>query len=257
MIASLGMYDMPHLADANATLWAAIKAELGYGPDHLTAAGDLWQIWRAPDLVFAQTCGLPFRSQLFGQVQIVGTPDYAVPGCLPGYYCSVLGGRANGPETLDGYDRPRFALNDTVSQSGWGAPWQKLQAEDRPISAVVVTGAHVNSAMAVARGDADLAAIDAVTWRHMARSHADVVAELRVLDTTAPTAAPPFITGRAQNAMTVRQAIERAVNGMDGGARMTLGLRGVVFLPDSAYLSLSVPPAPGSVIRPETTEEET
>lgn len=246
MTASLGMYDFPHLASANASLWAAVRQELGFGPEHLTQAANLMDVWSAPDLVFAQTCGLPYRARLFGQVQVVGTPDYGIPGCMPGYYCSYIVAQPEGPEAITDFDTPRFALNEPMSQSGWGAPWQIFQNENMEIEVLPPTGSHVNSALTVAEGHADLAAIDAVTWRHMERMHPDIVGALRIIGQTPATAAPPFITGRAQDGTAVRQAVERAVNTLDGIAKMALGLRGVVFIPESAYLSLPVPPHPGN-----------
>ena len=60
MIAFLGMYDMPPLRAANDAFWTAIRAELGYGPEHLTRTDDPWPVWQSPDLLFAQTCGWKF-----------------------------------------------------------------------------------------------------------------------------------------------------------------------------------------------------
>ena len=51
MIASLGMYDMPHLKNVHDRLWCAIRSELGFGPKALTRGGDPWQEWQSSDLL--------------------------------------------------------------------------------------------------------------------------------------------------------------------------------------------------------------
>lgn len=83
MIAFLGMYDMPDLHAANDRLWTLIRQHLGFGPDTLSRGLDPWEIWQSPDLVLAQTCGMPFRTRLHRDVALIGTPDYGVPVARP------------------------------------------------------------------------------------------------------------------------------------------------------------------------------
>jgi len=111
VIAMLGMYDMPATSAANDRFWTLIRQHLGYGPTYLTRDGNVWDIWLNPDLLFAQTCGMPYRTRLHGQVQLVGTPDYGLPGCPPGHYCSVLIARAEDDRDLEGLRSGHFAYN--------------------------------------------------------------------------------------------------------------------------------------------------
>ncbi|MEL0285561.1 MAG: hypothetical protein VW949_03295, partial [Paracoccaceae bacterium] len=76
MIATLPMYDRAETAAHNNKFWSAIKKALGFGPDRLSRTEDLWSLWQNEDLVFAQTCGLPYRNYLFDNVHYVATPDY-------------------------------------------------------------------------------------------------------------------------------------------------------------------------------------
>ncbi|MGR3291710.1 MAG: phosphate/phosphite/phosphonate ABC transporter substrate-binding protein, partial [Paracoccaceae bacterium] len=69
MIASLGMYDRPETAASNDALWAGIRKNLGYGPQHLDRTTTPMQVWQSPDLLFSQTCGMPYRSILRDSVQ--------------------------------------------------------------------------------------------------------------------------------------------------------------------------------------------
>ena len=128
MIASLGMYDRPQAQAANNRLWALIRdgmrAAAMPAPDTLTCGADAyWPGWTSPDLILSQTCGFPYRSRLHGHVTLIGTPDYAVAGCPPGYYHSVYLARADDPRrALAEFDSAAFAFNEALSQSGWAAP---------------------------------------------------------------------------------------------------------------------------------------
>ena len=127
MIASLGMYDRPETAAANDRLWAGIRdglrAEGIDAPDALTrGAHAYWDAWQSPGLVFSQTCGFPFRAKLHDQVTLIGTPDYALPGCPPGHYNSVFVARKDDPRaSLAEFSGAAFAFNEDLSQSGWAA----------------------------------------------------------------------------------------------------------------------------------------
>ena len=168
MIASLPMYYRPEIRGATDAFWGYIRDALHQmgltAPAALTRGPDPWAISQDPSLVLAQTCGLPFRARLHDKVALVATPDYGLPGCPAGYYNSVIITRP-GPLPR----RPRLAINDPLSQSGWAALAAWLTSQEMAHGPVTVTGAHAASARAVADGLADLAAIDAQTWRLLLR----------------------------------------------------------------------------------------
>lgn len=246
MIAALPMYDWPGVREATDRLWASLRDGLrAYGiaaPEALTRGGDLWAQWQAPDLVLSQTCGLPYRARLHGRVTLVATPDYGVEGCPPGHYRSVVVARAEDQRTdLDAFAGARLAVNDALSQSGWGA----IAAEAARLGLVPVgpTGAHRASARAVAERRADLAAIDAVTWRFLTRFE-PVAAALRVIWLTPPTPGLPWISAAGRDAAAMRAALIPAVAALDEADRTALGLRGLVAIPSADYLAHPVPPPP-------------
>lgn len=244
MVAALSMYDMPHQTEANDALWHAIRHALGHGPQRLSRDVDLWNIWTDPQLVLAQTCGLPYRAHLFRQVSLVSTPDYGLPDCAPGYYCSVLVMQKNGPQTLSDCDAIRFAYNDGLSQSGWNAPQAYLHALGVPIVPLSPTGSHLESARAVAEGRADLASLDAVTWRNLCHACPALVAGLQPVAHTDPTPGLPLITGQSQDPDKVANAVRLGFEQTDPGVLAALGLRGLVQIPAAAYLALPLPPEP-------------
>lgn len=243
MIATLPMYDRPETATANDALWAAIRARLGKGPADLTRTGDVWSLWRSPDLLLGQTCGLPFRAELHRSVTLVGTPDYGLPGCPPGYYRSVFIARSNAPGTLDAFAGCHFAYNEPLSQSGWSAPQAHMAARGLAFGPLLRTGAHRASALAVVQGKADFAAIDAVSWALM-QDHDPFTADLRVVAETDPTPGLPFITAATNAPDTIYLAIQDAISDLAPETRACLHLAGIVRIPADDYLALSLPPSP-------------
>lgn len=249
MIATLPMYDRAELAPATDRYWAAIRDGLRAAgmaaPDALSpGADDLWPLWTAPDLVLAQTCGLPYRTRLHGKVTLVGTPDFALAGCPPGYYCSVLVARADDMRSFEGLAAGRLAYNDALSQSGWAAAHSHLAGLGLALRPTLCCGGHRRSAQAVAEGRADLAAIDAVTWRLMQRHDGGLTDTLREVARTAPTPGLPYITALGHDPAVLFAAIAAALAGLADDDRQALGLRGLVMIPAAAYLALPIPPPP-------------
>jgi len=249
MIASLPMYDRAETAPANDRLWARIRDAMRAAglpaPDALTrGAEDPWPQWTAPDLALSQTCGYPYRSRLHGQVALIGTPDFALAGCPPGYYRSVFVARADDRRrTLAEYDGAAFAYNDALSQSGWAAPQTHAAGLGLHLSPALQTGEHRLSALAVAEGRADLAALDAVTWRMMHRWD-PAVAALREVAFTDPTPGLPYIAHRGTDAPALHAIIAEAIAAMDPADRDATGLVGLVRIPPAAYLAVPIPAAP-------------
>ena len=244
MIAYLGMYDRAETAAANDALWAAIHNNLENSPESLTRDIDPWQAWTSPDLLLAQTCGCPFRTRLYGEVELVGTPDYGHPDCPPGYYRSVFIAKKSTPAPrLDQFDRARFAYNDALSQSGWAAPLIHLQDQNILPGALVETGGHRASAQAVAEGRADFAALDMLSW-DMIQDYDDFAKELCVVELTAPTPGLPLITSLTQDPSALFLAVKAAIGTLDEATRSRLRLKGFLHIPTSEYLAVPTPPGP-------------
>jgi len=88
------MYDWPEVRDEVDALWSAIARRLGEAG--VDAPTGLWrperveELWDTPDLLVGQTCGLNVVGDLRGWMEVLGVLDYAVEGCAPGDYRSVL-----------------------------------------------------------------------------------------------------------------------------------------------------------------------
>jgi ABC-type phosphate/phosphonate transport system substrate-binding protein len=237
------MYDPPHMQDSNDTLWAAIRDRLRardiQAPEALSRAqSDRWRIWRAPDLLLAQTCGQPFRSGLQGATTFIGTPDYGLRDCPPGHYRSAIVVRTrDGRQTPRAFDGARLAYNGEDSMSGWNAA--RGWALDHGISLKIAlkSGSHAASAVAVADGRADIAAIDVQTWRLMEQGRA-VPRGLRVLSHSSPSPGLPLISAAGRDPAPLRAAIEEAIEALPHDTRTRLGLRGLSCVTEQDYLRL-------------------
>ena len=252
MIASLGMYDFGPAQAANNRLWTLIRTGLrrrGLDAPEVLTRGEhaYWDAWTSPDLSLSQTCGYPFRARLQGRVTYVGTPDYGVDGCAPGYYRSVFVARADDPRCdVIEFDGARFAYNEGLSQSGWAAAQTHAAMLGIRLLPALQTGAHRLSAEAVAEGRADIAALDAVTFALM-QAWMPVTQRLKVVGLTDPTPGLPCITAAGRDPAPVFDAVSEAISALSAGDRSTLRLRGFVRIPETAYLAVPNPPAPEQI----------
>jgi ABC-type phosphate/phosphonate transport system substrate-binding protein len=248
MIASLPMYATPLTAGADARLWAAIRDRLRESrinaPENLSlGVTDLITHWLSPDLVLSQTCSLPYRSKLRDAVTLIGTPDYGLKGCPPGYYQSLVVARSNDPRRkIATFKGCRFAYNDPLSQSGWAAI--ALEMPELLNGHLLCTGSHLASARAVRHGLADIASLDAVTFRHLTR--ASEAGGLRIIHATQPTPGLPLIAAQGVDPLVVFDCVKAAIAGLSGDDRNVLGMRDIITLPGAAY-DLPLPPTPQAV----------
>ncbi len=245
MIANLPMYDWPEVQPANDRLWQLIHDDLRAAgvdaPQTLRRGGDLWADWQSPDLLLSQTCGFPYRTRLHSQVTLVGTPDLDLPGAEPGYYYSQLLVRADAPGDWTDFLEGRLAVNGTDSQSGWAAPQNHAATVGKSFRRIVVTGAHGASALAVAEGRAEIAAIDAATWRLIDSWRPELSARLRIVTRTGPTPGLPLITATGNDAALIARAYAAGVENLSTNDRAALGLRGLAVIPTDAYLAVPTP----------------
>ncbi|HUS52457.1 MAG TPA: PhnD/SsuA/transferrin family substrate-binding protein [Thermohalobaculum sp.] len=207
MIADLSMYDWPGVRAETDVFWGEVARRLGEAgieaPAGLTRGPDAGVFWRDPDLLLGQTCGMPFVCGLCGDARIIARPDYGLPGASGGFYRSVILVRAEdaagtGPEAVLAQRGRRVAVNEWRSFSGHVAlraylAGLRVGASDPFFGEAVMSGAHVNSARIVVRGEADVAALDGVAWVLLQRLEPEIAERLAVLDMTALAPALPFI----------------------------------------------------------------
>ncbi len=248
MRAMVSMYWMPELAWANESWWDGLAkhwraAGLADVPARSHEPDDLYGLWVAPDLFFAQTCGYPLTHELKGKVTLVATPCYSAPGCAGSNYCShVIVREDSGITDLAQLSGKIAAINSYDSQSGWNvlrhslAPAQKGKGT---FPRIVETGGHRKSVAAVREGRADVATIDCVTYARLGAVAPQEIAGLKVLAETAPAPSLPYITRKDIPADDLRRllaGLQAAVQDPAlAEARAALLIRDIVVLPLEAY----------------------
>lgn len=246
-VASLAMYDPPPVRAANDTLWEAIAHQLALvgveAPERLTRDADLHEVWRAPSLLLAQTCGYPLMTALRDTVQLVATPRYRATGCSGAFHRSlVVVGLRSGLASLSALRGRRCAINDRKSNTGMNllrAEIAPLAQDGRFFAEVQVTGSHAASLRAVAMGQADVAAIDAVTFALLARHEPGLAAAVRVIAWTRACPGLPLVTGAATPRAGV-EVLRRALDAVAADPRLAsvrdaLLLDGFTVLPEHLY----------------------
>ncbi len=245
MIATLPMYKRPELVEAHNRYWALIRAALIErdidSPKTLSQEYEDEFAWANPKLVLSQTCGMPYRLWLHDKVTLIGTPDFGVEGCPPGYYRSVIVIRRTDPrQSIDEFKEVTFAYNQPYSQSGYAAPYWHCRQYGFWFEKRLHKIHHLHSAQAIVSGEADIAALDAVTWRLMVR-YESFTQDLRVFGWTKPTPGLPYIAAATANQALTFTAVEQAIALLSPDDRALLGIRGLVAIPKELYLALPKP----------------
>jgi ABC-type phosphate/phosphonate transport system substrate-binding protein len=143
--------------------------------------------------------------------------------------------------TLKNYDEATFAYNMETSQSGFAAPLNHAIPHGISFPNRVETLGHLKSAEMVANGQADIAAIDAVTWMLIERYEA-FASKLRVLERTTPnTPALPLITSLTLDSNLIYDAVKKAIKELPTDMRDAMLLKGIVKISPSNYLNVSNP----------------
>lgn len=245
MIANLMMYQRPQLVEAHNHFWALIRKHLAAAgmdsPETLSQDSEEFFVWNHPDLILSQTCGMPYRTWLHDEVQLVGTPDYGLEDCPAGYYRSAIIVRADDARTqISQFKDATLAYNQTFSQSGFAAPFWHVKPKGFWFENRLHVEQHLESARAVAAGRADITSLDAVTWRNIEK-YETFAAELRVLDWTKPTPGLPLITASGNDADLIFNAVKRSIDELDAQSKSQLGIEGIVQIPREGYLKLRNP----------------
>ncbi|GGF06359.1 phosphate ABC transporter substrate-binding protein [Aliidongia dinghuensis] len=250
-VAGLPMYDFGHLAAANDVMWQAVAGKLEAAglrdvPARLDRSLPLDRLWQDRGLLLAQTCGYPLMTSLLGRVRLVATPRYRAFGCDGPRHGSALIVHADDDTSdLAGLLGCRCAANQRHSNTGMNLLRATVAdlANGRPFfQSVTWTGSHRASLAMVARGKADLAAIDVVTLAQLRRSEPELTAQVRVLGWTEATPGLPLITSAETDDETIellRSALFDVASAPAHAAlRDDLLLDGFELVPETAYRSI-------------------
>jgi ABC-type phosphate/phosphonate transport system substrate-binding protein len=225
---ALPMYNnSPALADAARTLLRRVvqglQAQGWSDPMTLVEPDDLPAFWRAPSTLLSQTCGYPLVTQLAHEVAVLARPHFDVDGCdgpESHRYCSFVVVRADAaPKTLAELQGLRLAANSPDSHSGMNALRHLLApvaaprlVQGRFFSALIWSGGHANSLALVQNQQADVCAVDCVTFANLARHRPETLQGLRVLARTAQAPSLPWICNPHLSAQQKAQLLAVVLN---------------------------------------------
>jgi ABC-type phosphate/phosphonate transport system substrate-binding protein len=215
-VAALPMYDWPEARAETDAEWEVLRARLLAAgipaPERLTRGMDMHQLWKLPNLVFAQTCWGPLELGLVTNVTVIGQPDYSAFEGGDGelyssailmrnrhHHVGVRKGRSPAIP-LDLIRGVRFAFNSDDSMSGILAITRDLEALgepfDRTFLDLIETGAHRASIAAVAEGRADVCTIDCRSWA-LAKRFEPAAQKVEVVGWTGMRKGLPYIAAPA------------------------------------------------------------
>jgi ABC-type phosphate/phosphonate transport system substrate-binding protein len=238
------MYMRPENRDAHDRYWQLVAANLAQSgidaPMELGVCEDS-DHWLRDDLVLSQTCGMPYRLSLHGHVQLVGTPDYALPGCAAGYYNSIFIVNAKDSRTkLADFADATLAVTSKTSQSGYAAPLNEARKRGFQFKNRTLSGGHGNSAKMVATGAVDIAAVDGMTW-HNIQKYGDFAGQLKIITETEPTPGLPYICALGLDKNIVAKAVSNAIDALTDTDRDSLHIRSLIQIPSETYLAVENP----------------
>lgn len=174
--------------------------------------------WHSPELLLSQTCGYPLVTFL-PQVQVVGTFHYQASGCERFYYSSHLVVRAtDAGKKLADFRGKRVVCNSEDSQSGYHCLRSlvaTMHSEGQFFSQTRFSGSHQNSLAMLRSEQADIAAIDAVTWALLAKHLPEQLVGLVSLGNTPLIPGLPMITSAQTSPQTLkklRRVLKRLVS---------------------------------------------
>ncbi|SDE33166.1 phosphate/phosphite/phosphonate ABC transporter substrate-binding protein [Paraburkholderia lycopersici] len=254
-IASLPMYNV---TPQHATQWRSLLGDClaAYarmtGGEEVTAIevqdGELMAHWRRKDLLLSQACGLPYRMLgLHSEARVIATPRFDAPACEGPRYCSALVVSANawrrGATTLAACRGLRAASNSADSHSGMNAFRHAVAPHARDgrfFSSVLWTGSHAATLRALAKGAADVGAIDCVTLALLRDAQPEQLDGVQIIGMTASAPGLPLIASRTlgdEQAEALRAALD-AAHAADPARAGKLRLRGFARLTGEAYAEI-------------------
>jgi ABC-type phosphate/phosphonate transport system substrate-binding protein len=241
-VAFLPMYAVRGADRHAGTLWVCLRDSVRQhgmqAPESVSHFEQRFKGWLHPDMILGQTCGLPYIASLCDSVELIGTPDYGVEGCPPGFYHSTLvASPGDKREHLPEFFGCTLAINGTESQSGYGAIMRAsapYARHGRFFGRAIRTGSHEASMRLIANGLADIAAIDSVTWR-MTQLFDPEVAALKVIGTTEPAPGLPFIAAIGRFNPKLFDAVRAGIAALPQDTRQAFGLRDLIPLNRQNY----------------------
>ncbi len=203
VFACLPWYDLSELRRSNDALWTRIAAELATAgvpgvPRTLDRVLHYEDQWDSGELLLGQACGYDVAIAYAHQLQLVATPCYAIEGCEGASYRSLVVVPADATaDSIESLRGARCVINTPTSHSGMNvlrslvAPFSE---NGRFFASAIVSGAHETSLALLRANEADVAAIDCITYGLIRAVRPELLDGTRVIHRTVAVPAPPYVT---------------------------------------------------------------
>lgn len=190
-------------------------------------------ILRDPNMLLGHTCGYPLMRFLQADCYPVCVPIFDIDGCQGKYYSSKFIVPANSRmQKLSDCRGMIAAINGPDSNSGMNVLRHAVALLGNPpfFSKVVISGSHLNSLSAVANGEADVAAIDSVSFAFINDEWPELVERVTIIDHSETTCGLPLVVPFSeQNTPDTRgitDQLNQALARLSGKHRKSLHLTG-------------------------------
>jgi ABC-type phosphate/phosphonate transport system substrate-binding protein len=190
-------------------------------------------------LVFGHTCGYPLMTRLKADFTPFCVPLFDVPGTNGRCYSSrFIVSRESDISWLEQSQGRVAAVNTPDSNSGMNVlrhavaklGLKDLNAAGRFFSRILASGGHLYSLQAVANGEADIAAIDCVSYQLIEDHWPQLVSQVQTIGYSVETCGLPFVMPNSRIAGTdcvnIVEKLNRALASCSDSVRGTLHLTG-------------------------------
>jgi len=199
-----------------------------------------------PGLWLGHTCGYPLMTGLQDHVSPFCVPLFDVPGTKGKLYSSRFIVAADSDIQTIADSRGRVAaMNNPDSNSGMNVfrrAVAEVSAAAQFFDRVVTSGGHLYSLEAVAMGEADIAAIDCVSYQLIADWRPDLCAGLRVIGDSVRTCGLPLVIPHADlidvDTTEMTERLNQALALCDAAVYETLQLTGFASVGLEDYRSI-------------------
>ena len=208
------MYDMPEVSAALDDWWDGLarhfrREGLTDVPDTIVRQRTVRDLWDDTDLWFSQCCGYDLVSHYGGKLQPLATPHFSAPECKGADYSSVIivAADCKAADVLDMFDAI-CVINGQQSHSGMNALRglvAPVSHAGRFFSQIKESGSHAASLHMLQRAEADVAAIDCVTYALLKRYRPQALHGTRKLGRTYRAPGIPYVAREMTDDDTIRR----------------------------------------------------
>lgn len=242
------MYDFPEVRLAVDALWQGMARHfrsegIESVPRALVHDRPLKSLWSDDNLFMSQCCGYDIVHGYKDRLKVLGTPYFDAPGCSNGHYASMVVVPEDSPyrDVVDMFDTI-VVINGPESHSGMNALFALVapySQNGRFFSQVKISGTHAGSLVMLKNAEADVAAIDCMTYELLCRYRPAAIEATRPLGLTYAAPAPPYVTRSVVDVETVARMknalLETFADPAVSNARQTLLLDDVEITSDATY----------------------